>query len=458
MAQATARYFEKGKSAFKKKNYDYAVTMFRKVVDLDPGNKEARQLLRQAEERRVSGNSSSFLGKLKGFVPLLKLKFSKSPESVVEHCEDYLESDPYNLNIRIQLAKNLEKLGHPEVGAGELKPLAEHFTEEPRLHKNLAIMYISDGKSEKATPHLKKLRRLKPSDREVDEMLKNAMAESTVQEGGWEDAESTEELRKKEDEEEEAESEKSILDQDLKRPGKIREAIPELKKGIKEATNEDQKADFLEQLGTYYKRLEQYGKAVETFKNVLEIRPNQTQVQKKLGDMKIRKWDKRVEKVKQQLSENPDHSKLKKKLKQVKQKRLQKQIQEYKRRVKEHPTDMQLRFRLGEFLLQANQVDQAIEQLQQAKQDPKVQTQAHSLLGQGFLKKNHVDMAISAFRNGLEAADSAERKLELQYNLARAYMEEEQWNDAREELKQILERDYGFRDASELLEKVKKKL
>ena len=47
------------------------------------------------------------------------------------------------------------------------------------------------------------------------------------------------------------------------------------------------------------------------------------------------------------------------------------QVSEGRRRVAAHPTDLAARFRLGRFLLQTDEVDPAIEQLQQAVKDPR---------------------------------------------------------------------------------------
>lgn len=458
MAQATGKLFERAKQAFEKKNYEYAVNLFRKIVDMEPGNQEARQLLRQSEMREKSkgGYPNSFIAKLSGIVPLMKMKFAKSPEKIVRLCEDYLESDPNNLKVRIRLAKNLEELGYPEVGIKELKPLTNHYDESPELHKNLAVLYIADNRSTKAQPHLKKLRRLKPSDREVDEMLKNAMAESTVEEGGWEDAESTQELIR--DDQDEEQEQTITPDRTLTDPDEIREAISQLKKEVKRESDDDARADKLDQVGKYYKKLDQYNKAATAYEKALEHRPNDGTLKEKVGNMKIRRWKHRLENVEDQISNNPDNKKLKKKRQKLNQKLLKEQISEYKRRVKEHPTDMELRFELGKYLLNADQLGQAIEQLQKAVRDPKVQTQAHNLLGKGFLKKNHLDMAVSEFEKGLDAARTSERSQELKYNLARAYIEEGKWEEARKALREILEVDYAYRDASELLDQVKEKL
>ena len=68
-------------------------------------------------------------------------------------------------------------------------------------------------------------------------------------------------------------------------------------------------------------------------------------------------------------------------------------IAEAKKRVDRNPTDLQLRFELGERLLSGGQFNEAIPELQRARQNPNSRLKAMSMLGRCFVLKGMFDMA-----------------------------------------------------------------
>ncbi len=455
VTDSESKLFEKAKQAFEKNNYDYAIDLFGEVVKGQPDNTEARQMLRQTEVRKASseGYPNAFMAKVRGLIPWLKTKLSSDPESIIAACEDYLKVDPYNIPVRIELAKALHELGHLKSAIGELKPLAEDFENKPEVHKQLGKFYSAAGQSKKATDHLKKVRELDPTDREVESMIKNAMAESTVQEGGWEEAESTQDLIRDEQKAEQLERQKKILTE----PDEINEAISDLRGEVEELEDDSELFEKWKRIGELYEKLDDYEDAAEAYQNAFDLRPKNSQLKMKIGDMKLKKWENKIHDLEEKLEQNPNNEELQKKLEKVRKKQLKQQLEEFGQRVKDHPTDMKLRFKYGQFLNRAGKYDEAIKQFQQAAKDPNVRVKALNHLGQGFMKKGLADMAIDQFEKGLENCRSRERERELKYNLARAHIEEENWEEAETRLRSILEEDYGYRDAVELLEDVKEK-
>ncbi len=457
MAQSIGKIFEKGKQAFEKKNYDYAIDLFSQVLEGQPDNREARQLLRETEKRKVNeeGYPNPVVARLIGFIPWIKTMIFSDPESLIEACEQYLKIDPQNLSMRITLARALSELGHHNAAIWELQTLKQEYPDRPELFKALGVFHEKVGNSDKSTELLQRVKELDPTDREVDSMIKNTMAESTVKKGGWEDAESTQDLIRDKQKAQQLERKQKILSE----PDEIDDAVADLKQEIEEKDlEEDEEVEKWNRIGELYNKIDRFDDSISAYENALELRPQDGQLKMRIGDLRLKKWDRKVKKMKKKVEENPEDDELKKKLQQLKKKRLQKKVQEYHQRVQDHPTDMKLRYHYGRFLKQAGKVDEAISQFQQAVKDPKIRTQAYNHLGQGFLKKDHPEMAIDQFKKGLENVRTSDREVELTYNLAKGYIEAEEWKKAEENLQKILETDYGYRDASELLEQVKEKL
>ncbi len=457
MAKSTAKIFEKGKKAFEKKNYDYALDLFRQVLEGQPENREARQLLREAEKRKVSENGypNEYVARAIGFIPWMKSLLYSDPEAIIEACEEYLKIDPKNLNMRIRLAQALSELGYHKAGIWELQPLKKENADSPELFKALGLMHGKAGNSDRSTELLQRVKDLDPTDREVDEMIKNTMAESTVKRGGWEEAESTQDLIRDKQKAEQLERKQKILSE----PDEIRAAIQDLKQEIdEEDLSEDEQFENWNRIGELYNKMDRIDDAVSAYRKALELHPQDSQLKMRIGDLKLKKWDQKVEALEEELEKNPDDEELQNRLEKTKKKRLKKQLEEYRQRVQDHPTDMKLRYHYGRFLMQAGKVDDAISQFQEAVKDPKIRTDAYNHLGRGFLKKGHSDMAINQFKKGLETARTSDREIELKYNLAKAHIESGELEEARKNLREILERDYGYRDAAELLDDVKKQL
>src|SRR6185436_1109960 len=105
----------------------------------------------------------------------------------------------------------------------------------------------------------------------------------------------------------------------------------------------------------------------------------------------------------------------------LKTKRTETLIEEYQARVTEHPTDLALRFALGEALLTAGRVDDAIGEFQKAIKDPRKRVDALCVLGECFIEKGLFDLAARQLDRALEESPglNSERGKAIVYNLGR---------------------------------------
>ncbi len=456
MTEISSEIFEKGKRAFEKQNYDYAMDLFSEVVQNQPDNRKARQLLRESEVRkaRQDGYPHPVMAKITGFIPWIKSRLYSDPDAVIQACEEYLKIDPEDVGTRVKLSQALREKGMLEAAILELRQLTDRYDDNLKLHEQLAVLYEAIGDTNRSTRHLQRVKELDPGNRDIEERIKNTMAETTVEKGGWDGADSTRDLIRDEEKAEELEREQHILTE----PDEIKQAIKDIRSELQEQElTEDEEFEKWKRVGELYEKLDEFDSAVSAYENASEIRPQDGQLTMKIGDLKLRKWEERINKVKEKLKKEPDNRKLKKKLEKLKKKQLQERVKEYKKRVQNHPTDMELRFHYGRYLRQAGKTDEAISQLQKAIKDPNIKSQAYVQLGRSFMDNNHPDMAIDQFRKGLEDARTSEEEVDLKYDLARAYMEDQKWEQAAQNLREILEEDYSYKNASELFEEAKEK-
>ena len=114
---------------------------------------------------------------------------------------------------------------------------------------------------------------------------------------------------------------------------------------------------------------------------------------------------------------------------------------------------MSLRFRLGSSLLKADDLDEAIEQFQQAVKDPKHRVPALHLLGRAFANKGILDLAVRQLR---EAADKiggmTDQRKEVLYDLAQIHERAEATDLALGIYKEIYEADISYRDVGQRIQ------
>jgi tetratricopeptide (TPR) repeat protein len=138
----------------------------------------------------------------------------------------------------------------------------------------------------------------------------------------------------------------------------------------------------------------------------------------------------------------------------LKKQRAESMISESRQRVERNPTDLQLRFELGERLLAAGNFADAIPELQKARQNPNVRLRAMSLLGRCFVMKGMLDMAASQLQSAVSEMMAMDNvKKETLYELAMVFEKMGKKDDYLRCLKDIIEVDYGYRDAAQRVEK-----
>jgi tetratricopeptide (TPR) repeat protein len=122
-------------------------------------------------------------------------------------------------------------------------------------------------------------------------------------------------------------------------------------------------------------------------------------------------------------------------------------------RVEQNPTDLQFRFELGELLTDHERWQDAIPELQKARQNPNVRTKAMSLLGRCFTARGMLDLAAKTLSDAvaeLVAMDSV--KKDVIYNLGLVYEKMGDTAKSVDCMKQIYEIDYGYRDVAARVE------
>lgn len=446
-----AKHLDKARDCVKKKNFEYAIHWYLTHLKAEPGDVEARKELRQAEraQKKVSGGGG-WLGKAKNKAREMQAMGirinTKDPEKTMLQCEELLKADP-------DLIPALLRLGEAASHANLNEVAVQAFTDALSVDKSnkealrlLGRVYRGTDQLQEALKCFQRLAKLDPNDKEAQEMTKNIPASMTaakvkegVEAGGYQNLIDKDEAAK--------------LERQSKRvrtPEEALERISELEPLVAEDPKDTKTMRLIAEL---YVKAEQPKQALEWCERALKAKPDDYLVADMRGDLLMEHHEKTLKKYEAAFKKNQGDAQAKAKYAQAKKKKLAFDMEEYKRRVEAHPTELSLRQKYGEILYDANQIDEAINQFQEAKKDSRNKAQAGYQLARCFIAKKIYKLAVRELETARsELFEMDELKKEITYYLARIYEQAGKKDKAMAEYEQIAEVDFGYRDVTKRLE------
>jgi tetratricopeptide (TPR) repeat protein len=197
-----------------------------------------------------------------------------------------------------------------------------------------------------------------------------------------------------------------------------------------------------------YHKAKNIEKAVEILEKALDMKPDDYLCKEYLGDLRMAQYDAALKKMEAAYRKQPDEA-IKAKYVQLKEERTEFIISEFKARAEAHPTELKHRYDLGKALFDANRIDEAIAELQQAKGDARCKTDAGYYLGRCFYTKKNLRLAVKeleAAREGLFDMEGLNK--DITYLIGRIYEAAKKPEKALEEYEKIAEADYNYRDVT----------
>jgi tetratricopeptide (TPR) repeat protein len=447
----------KALSAVELRNYGYAISLIQAVLKDSPGFLDGRKVLRKAEIQNTKGKKS-FLSGLSTASMKGSGMVKKDPLAAMELAEKTLESDPFNRGANDLLKEAARAAGYPEVAAFALETLAEGNPQDTKLLHELGEQYSAMGDAEKAVRVYTRITEINPADLIALKKSKDASANATMKQGGWETAQSYRDLIKNKEEarslEEKSRTFKDVhmIESQLAELYPQYEAAPDSVDLVRRITLLwDQKQQQTEDAEDLAQTITWYG-----YLNDL-LQSGDPAIARKLSDLRVKQEDTRIKALEEWFAsggdQHEDAAQYREELEELKRRKAETGIAEAKARVERNPTDLQLRYELGEKLLQAGNFTDAIPELQRARNNPNVRLKAMNLLGQCFTEKGMLDMAVNALKSAASemlAMDST--KKEILYKLGLVYEKMAKKDEYLACMKEIYEADYGYRDVAQRVE------
>ncbi len=449
LSQGSRALWLKAMAAIELQNFDYAISLLQELLKQEPEFLTGRQLLRRAEVTKTKSAKKSFFNISTAPIGVMKAQreMKTDPKRAVEMLEDVLEIEPYNRQANLLLKEAAVAAGWPEIGVFALRSLLEEHPRDVKVLHELGRLYHQLGDHENEVEVYNQITATNPLDAQALRLGKDALARASMKRGGWTEAESYRDLIKDKDEAISLEQQSRIrltgeaIDQQIAEAYARHQAEPENLDFAQRLGALNEKKDDFEAAIRWYQYAADLTKGVDTG------------LLRKISDLKIKCLEREIAAHEEFLSAHSSTDKLyaekSEQLRAVKTNRAQIRIADAQERVARNPTDLQLRFELGESFFNASRFRDAVPELQRARQNPHARLKAMNLLGCCYGELGMLDLAMKQLEEASQEIVSMDTmKKDILYNLGIIY---ERMNETEKSLacmKQIYEVDYGYRDVA----------
>lgn len=437
------KHLLKARDCVKKKNFEYAVHWYLTHLKAEPADLDARKEMRQAQRawKKMSGGGG-FLAKAKTKALELKVnavRIGKDPEKAIIACEEILKQDPDVVSAYLKLGEAASHANLNEVAVAAFEDALSVDKKCKEAYRMMGRVYRNTDNLKKSLQCFEQLRKLEPKDKEAVEACKNIPAQMTS--ANLQDKDFTQLVDVDEKEQLQRQSTR------IRTPEQALARITDLEKMLRDDPYDTK---LMKQIADLFLKAEQPDEALKMCEKALKIDENDQAILEQRGDLLFKRHEKLVNKLEAAAKKDPA---VKAKLQKAKKQQLAFQIEEYRRRVNASPTEYGLRFQLGKALYDTGNIDEAIPELQQAKQDPRRKSDAGYWLGRCFVNKKIYKLAVREFEGAREELFEMEGlKAEITYMLGRIYEQANKKDKAIAEYEKIAEVDFNYRDVTKRLE------
>lgn len=449
--RALREQYEKGKTAFERKNFDYAIDIFKNVLAQEPAFYDCREALRASQFKKAGGGGGFFKKMMSGAgsSPLVakgQVELMRDAKDALKTAEEILTSDPNSVAGHKLLGEAAMLCDLPKTAILSLEIVAKNAPKDEESKKNLARAYSAAGQGDKAEAVFAELMRLHPGDLRLVQELKDISAKKTLEEGGYEALAggqgSYRDILKDKD--------KSVaMEQEARQVKSEDVAVRMIAELEGKLAKEPNNLKLLRSVAELYDQQKDYDKTLETYQRMVEQGGAvDASLQKLISDTKLKKLESAISQLD---PAGPDYAE---KIKQLQTERDNFRLAEAAQRVERYPNDLVLRFDLGVLYFQCGKTREAIKEFQKAQNNPAKRIQSLSYLGQCFSLQGMNDMAAGNLQSAIkEKPVFDDEKKEMIYALGGVFEKMGKKEEAMDQYKQIYQVDAGYKDVADKVEK-----
>lgn len=453
LSEGSRSHWLKAVAAMEMRNLGYAISLLQAILKQEPEFLTGRQLMRRAEITKARAEKKKFFKVSTASIGVMKAQreVKKDPARAVELIEQVLEDEPFNRQANLLLKQAAAAAGWNEIAVFALRTLLEDTPQDVKILHELGRLYGEIGEADHEVEIYSKLAEIDPLDTEAVRRGKDASARASMKSGGWTQAGSYRDLIK----------DKGAA-VSLEQQNRMQLTGESLEQGISEAyarhQEDPQSVEAARQLGALHEQKEDFESAIAWFQYAADLtNGSNAGMVRKVSDLNMRQSARRIAQLEAFLaSEAADAAQIAdatEALGEARRVQAELSVNDAKRRSDRNPTDLQLRFELGEHLLNAGRLREALPELQRARQNPNARLRSMNLLGRCYRDLGMLDLAAKQLEEASKEIISMDAmKKEIVYNLGLVYEQMGQGERSIGAMKQIYEADYGYRDVAERVE------
>jgi tetratricopeptide (TPR) repeat protein len=454
-SQAAAKakaFFDKAAKVAETDNFDYAIDMYLQGLRYAPdalmeGHLPLCELALHRQGQK--GKKPSVMDKVKHLR-------GKTPLEQMLNAEYLFVKNPGHLPYAEAMLKAAVAGGYKKT-AGWIANLVfqtVNAAENPSVQTYILLKdaYCALGEFDKAIAACQHAAKLRPADKTLADEFKNLSAELTMVRGKYDGEGDFRQSIKDRESQERLQAQAGVVKTEDYRAGAVEEARRKIAQNPDLPANIFELADTLSDL----ENDKDENDAIALLESTYGARSDFS-FKRRAGLLRIKQLHRKIKQAKDTLESNPGDAQAKVELEQLSAQLDNLELEHYRLCVENYPTDLAAKFEYALRLVKHKQYNDAIPLFQEAQRDPRRKIAAMNQIGCCFFVKGWLDDAIDVLTqaiNSYELKDDAAGK-ELRYNLARAYEERGDMQEAMDVYRKIAQSDFAYKDVSQRVDRLR---
>jgi len=445
-SRIAAQQYERARQAMTSGNHDYSIELLRTCCKLDPGNLIYRKALRRTQKTKYGNNlRGSVLAWLTTTWPqarMQKAMRSGNYLKVLELGEVVLSANPWATGAQLDMAQAAEQLGLLDTAVWILEQARQKDPRDARVNRALALLYERVGNFSQAMLLWELVSKANPQDMEALRKAKDVAAQHTIAKGNYVDAAQGSRATPRE------------VDIGPASPSgatPLARTLEPLKKKVE--ADPSNPIAYLQMQSALLKAGDIEG-ARQCLLEGLAATGQHFELQLAITDVEIEALRQNLRLTEAQLGSNPADRNLQLMRDKLSKEINSRELEAFRKKAERFPTEMSNRLELGIRLLRAGQLDEAIQELQTARKDPRTKVRALQFLGHCFRQRKNWVLARKNFSEALQSLPSGEEEVrkDLMFQLAQIAAAEQDWRSAIEIGTELADLDFGYQNIGKLLD------
>lgn len=424
-----------------KGDHDYAHELFSQCVITDPGNVGYTQTCLANLLQKHQGKKKGFFSGLGSKGGVKKAELRKDWKAVIKSGLGVLLANPWDTSTFLSMARACENMDMDDTNVVYLRAALKFNPEDVHINRLCAVAFRERKDFDAALACWQRVLKVKPGDEEAEKAIGQIAAEKTIYDGKYDKAESSRDVKK-------GPSSTAGVQRDELSPEE------QLRRQIKK--NPRDKAAYNE-LADLYMRADNLAPAEEILVKARAEFPDDLDILEKLEDIQMRNLRDLVARTENEAKE-AGTDEAKKRYKVARAKLALKETEHYEHLVERYPSNSSYHLKLGQRYQQLGKWNEAIQQFQQARNDPKQHGLCQLELGKCFQQIKQYKLASDHYGNAVrEISDQDDKnKKDALYHAAKLELGLKNYEGAEQYATNLAAMDFGYKDIGALLDKIAK--